>query len=64
MSGTPLAKRGFVAERAQIIFDRICEAERQSSNSGKTASVAVSPCRKALPPTGPISPAQKKPARA
>jgi hypothetical protein len=26
--------------------------------------VAVDPCRKALPPTGPISPPQKKPARA
>src|SRR5215218_5143520 len=28
------------------------------------ARVAVNPCRKALPPTGPISPPQKKPARA
>jgi catechol 2,3-dioxygenase-like lactoylglutathione lyase family enzyme len=32
--------------------------------SRKTARVAVNPCRKALPPTGPISPPQKKPARA
>jgi hypothetical protein len=27
------------------------------------ARVAVNPCRKALPPTGPISPPQKKPTR-
>src|SRR4051794_32910511 len=30
--------------------------------AGKTAMVAVKPCRKLCPPTGPISPAQKKPA--
>ena len=29
---------------------------------GKTATVAVKPCRKGSPPTGPISPAAKKPA--
>ena len=33
----------------------------RSSLAGKTAIVAVNPCRKLRPPTGPISPAQKKP---
>jgi hypothetical protein len=43
-------------------WSRSCSSERQGSR--KTARVAVKPCRKALPPTGPISPPQKKPARA
>lgn len=32
------------------------------AHAGNTAMVAVNPCRKLRPPTGPISPAQKKPA--
>src|SRR5581483_2455584 len=38
------------------------EHARAPYRSRKTASVAVNPCRKALPPTGPISPPQKNPA--
>ena len=33
----------------------------RAGQRAKTASVAVKPCRKLRPPTGPISPAQKKP---
>ena len=35
---------------------------RSAAQAGNTAIVAVKPCRKLRPPTGPISPAQKKPA--
>ncbi len=48
---------------------RECNAGRRAvpvpgtpPQSGNTATVAVKPCRKLRPPTGPISPAAKKPA--
>src|SRR5215216_91499 len=40
----------------------VARRARDENHAGKTAIVAVNPCRKLRPPTGPISPAQKKPA--
>src|SRR5207302_9415124 len=47
--------RPFVARQAGL---------NRQAGSKNTARVAVKPCRKARPPTGPISPPQKKPASA
>jgi hypothetical protein len=47
------------ADRRALAAARAPAAARQAA---KTASVAVKPCTKLRSPTGPISPAQKKPA--
>ena len=46
---------------ASALSDELAQRSVHYS-AGKTAIVAVKPCRKLRPPTGPISPAQKKPA--
>ena len=40
----------------------LCGIGSRTAQPGNTATVAVNPCRKLRPPTGPISPAAKKPA--
>ena len=55
----------------QAARDRVAEPARRAGeqdgppgevHAGNTATVALKPCRKGSPPTGPISPAAKKPA--
>ena len=60
ISTLPLTKRTSPEQCRSNSLARIAAQTR--CQLGKTATVAVNPCRKLRPPTGPISPAAKNPA--
>ena len=69
--GAPPGEHELGAGRAQAPRDGMAQTARRAGeqdgppgevHGGKTATVAVNPCRNGSPPTGPISPAAKKPA--
>ncbi len=69
--GAPAGQDERRARAGETARDRVADATRRAGDEGRaagdvhpgnTATVAVKPCRKLIPPTGPISPAAKKPA--
>ena len=68
--GAPAGQHDRRAARGEPARDRAAEPARRAGEQdrapaevhAKTATVAVKPCTKYSPPTGPISPAAKKPA--